>query len=235
RDRSTGPPTCASGLRRATPARGQSARGRRASAALEAEQDGAEPVALGRHRRLDEPAECDGGRQDAVDLAQRAEPVPVELRAITAGAAAAFADVLHDAGERVFELATQPRAPAAKQVDGGAQTADQIEGEIESEKGHERSPVGGFAAPSGSAVTRAGMRRWRSPPVVARVARAVPRQGEEPPTGRSSCPPLAISLVIRGLRTIELAAARGRLSSDERGRCVQNRTAAVDSPWWRVR
>jgi hypothetical protein len=69
------------------------------------------------------------------------KPVAVELWAIAAGAATAFADVLHDAGERVFELATQPRALAAKQLDGGAKAADQIEGEIESKKRHERSPV----------------------------------------------------------------------------------------------
>ena len=53
------------------------------SAALKAEQDGAEPVALGRHRRLGEPAERDGCEQDAVYLAQGAEPVAVELRAIS--------------------------------------------------------------------------------------------------------------------------------------------------------
>jgi len=72
------------------------------------------------------------------------KPAAVELWAIAAGAGTRWtgdADVLHDAGERVFELAAQPRALAAKQLDGGAQTADQIEGEIESKKRHERSPV----------------------------------------------------------------------------------------------
>src|SRR4051794_8007063 len=38
------------------------------SAALEAEEDAAEPVALGRQRRVGEPAEGDGREQDAVDL-----------------------------------------------------------------------------------------------------------------------------------------------------------------------
>src|SRR5437762_5919410 len=181
---------------------------RESSAALEPVENAAEPGALSRHRRLGEPAERDGGEQDAVDLAQGAEPVAIERRAITAGAAAAFADVLHDAGERVFELATQPRALAAKQLDGGTQTADQIEGEIESEKRHERSPVGGFAAPSGSAVTRAGMTRWRSSEVRARVARAVPRQGEEPPQDAARAVRSRSLPVIRGPHTMELAAVR---------------------------
>jgi len=43
------------------------------------------------------------------------------------------------------------------------------------------------------------MRRSRSPAVAARVARAVPRQGEEPPQDDSPCPSLSISSeIIRG-------------------------------------
>jgi hypothetical protein len=58
---------------------------------------------------------------------------------------------LHDAGERVFELAAQQRALAAQQLDGGPEAADEIEREVESEKGHERGPVGGFEAPQAEA------------------------------------------------------------------------------------
>ena len=100
-----------------------------------------------RQRRLGEPAECDGREQNAVDLAQGAERVAVERQPITAGAAAAFADVLDDAGERVFELAPQPGALAANQLDGGTQATDQTEGAIESEKRHGRKSCGWFRSP----------------------------------------------------------------------------------------
>jgi hypothetical protein len=45
-------------------------------------------------------------------------------------------------------------------------------------------------------------------------------------TGRSSCRSLAISPVIRGPRTMELAAVRRRVASDERGRLMQGVAAA---------
>src|SRR6185295_20013795 len=48
------------------------------SAALELVEDGAEPIAFAGQRRRVEPAEGDGRKQDAVDLAERAERDAVE-------------------------------------------------------------------------------------------------------------------------------------------------------------
>jgi hypothetical protein len=88
--------------------------------------------------------------------------------------------------------------------------------------------VGGFAAPSGSAVTRAEMNRGRSPAVHARVARAVPRQGEEPPQDAAHAVARDLARDPRPAH-LELAAARGRLVRDEQsGLC---RTGADALRW----
>src|SRR5439155_21049245 len=99
------------------------------------------------------------------------------MEPVAAEAAVGLGDVEWDATHRARGLLAERGVVALDDREGLAKTAEDVEAEVVGEKAHGEVPGGGFTPAAERTATRAGNRRSRSAPVVARAARVLSALG----------------------------------------------------------